>query len=56
MSFIRTFASKIGVDKAIVYSSGARVIGAFTGVASVFFITLFLTGVEQDSTTLSARS
>ena len=47
MSFIRTFASKIGVDKAIAYSSGARVIGAFTGVASVFFITSFLTGVEQ---------
>ena len=47
MSFIRTFASKIGVDKAIVYSSGARENGAFTGVASAFFITLFLTGVEQ---------
>ena len=47
MSFIRTVASKIGIDKAIAYSSGARVIGAFTGVASVFFITSFLTGVEQ---------
>lgn len=47
MSFIRTIAQKLGVDKAIAYSSGARVIGAFTGVASVFFITSFLTGVEQ---------
>lgn len=47
MSFIKTIAQKMGVDKAIAYSSGARVIGAFTGVASVFFITSFLTGVEQ---------
>ena len=41
------FAHKIGMDKAIAYSSGARVVGAFTGVLSVFFITTFLTGVEQ---------
>ena len=47
MSVIKTIAQKLGVDKAIAYSSGARVIGAFTGVASVFFITSFLTGVEQ---------
>ena len=47
MSFIKTVARKLGVDKAIAYSSGARVISAFTGVASVFFITSFLTGVEQ---------
>ena len=47
MSFIKTIAQKLGVDKAIAYSSGARVVGAFTGVASVFFITSFLTGVEQ---------
>lgn len=47
MVFLNVIAQKIGVDKAIAYSSGARVIGAFTGVASVFFITSFLTGVEQ---------
>jgi len=40
-------AHKIGLDKAIAYSSGARVVGGFTGVASVFFITTFLTGIEQ---------
>lgn len=47
MFLLRTIAKKLGIDKAIAYSSGARVIGAFTGVASVFFITSFLTGVEQ---------
>ena len=40
-------AQKIGLDKAIAYSSGSRVIGGLTGVLSVFFITTFLTGVEQ---------
>lgn len=40
-------AKKIGVDKAIAYSSGSRVVQGLTGVLSVFFITSFLTGVEQ---------
>ncbi len=40
-------AQKIGLDKAIAYSSGSRIIGGLTGVLSVFFITAFLTGVEQ---------
>lgn len=35
------------MDKSIAYSSGSRVVQGFTGVASVFFITTFLTGVEQ---------
>lgn len=47
MSFLKSIASKLGVDKAIAYSSGARVIQGFTGVGSVFFISTFLTGVEQ---------
>lgn len=47
MSFIKTIAQKLGVDKAIAYSSGARVIQGFTGVGSMFFISTFLTGVEQ---------
>lgn len=38
---------RFGVDKSIAYSSGARVIQAFTGVASIFFIAQFLTGAEQ---------
>lgn len=35
------------MDKAIAYSSGSRIVQGFTGVASVFFITTFLSGVEQ---------
>lgn len=38
---------RIGMDKAIAYSSGSRVVQGITGVGSVFFITTFLTGVEQ---------
>ena len=44
---IKLIAKKICMDKSIAYSSGARIVQGFTGVASVFFITSFLTGVEQ---------
>ena len=44
---LKLIAKKIGMDKSIAYSSGARIVQGFTGVASVFFITSFLTGVEQ---------
>lgn len=44
---IKTIAHKIGVDKSIAYSSGSRVVAGLTGVLSVFFISTFLTGVEQ---------
>lgn len=44
---IKQIAQKMGVDKAIAYSSGARVVQGFTGVGSIFFISTFLTGVEQ---------
>lgn len=47
MLFFKTIALKLGVDKAIAYSSGARIVQAFTGVGSIFFISTFLTGVEQ---------
>lgn len=47
MVSLKTIAQKIGMDKSIAYSSGARIVQGFTGVASVFFITSFLTGVEQ---------
>lgn len=40
-------AQKIGMDKSIAYSSGSRVVQGITGLVSVFFITTFLTGVEQ---------
>ena len=47
MFIIEQIAKRIGMDKSIAYSSGARIVQGFTGVASVFFITSFLTGVEQ---------
>ena len=47
MSLLKYIASKIGMDKAIAYSSGARIIQAFTGVISIFFITRYLSGIEQ---------
>ena len=46
-SLARTIAGKLGIDKAIAYSSGARIFQAFAGVISVFFIAAFLTGDEQ---------
>ena len=44
---LKLIAKKIGMDKSIAYSSGARIVQGLTGVASVFFITSFLTAVEQ---------
>ena len=44
---VTNIAHKIGMDKAIAYSSGSRIVQGITGVGSVFFITTFLTGVEQ---------
>lgn len=46
-NIVKKIARKVGMDKSIAYSSGARIVQGFTGVASVFFITTFLTGVEQ---------
>ena len=40
-------AQKIGIDGAIAYSSGARIIQGIAGVGTIFFISTFLTGVEQ---------
>ena len=40
-------AQKVGIDKAIAYSSGAKIVQGLTGVLSVFFIAAFLTGEEQ---------
>lgn len=47
MSFLKSVANKLGIDKAIAYSSGARIIQAFTGVVSIFFIATFLSEEEQ---------
>ncbi len=37
----------IGMDGAIAYSSASRIVAGVTGVLSIFFISTFLTGVEQ---------
>lgn len=47
MNQLKKIAQKIGMDKSIAYSSGARIIQAFTGIASILFISKYLTGVEQ---------
>lgn len=47
MTFRTIITQKLGIDKAIAYTSGSRIVQGLTGVASVFFITTFLTGVEQ---------
>lgn len=47
MPGLREIAKLFGIDKSIAYSSGARVVQAFTGVASIFFIATFLTKAEQ---------
>lgn len=47
VDFISNIAQRIGMDRAIAYSSGSKILGGFTGILSVFFISTFLTGVEQ---------
>ena len=47
MNLLKQIAQRIGMDKSIAYSSGARIIQAFTGVASIIFISKYLTGIEQ---------
>ena len=47
MITLKDIAKRIGIDISIAYSSGARIIQAFTGVASIIFISRFLTGIEQ---------
>lgn len=44
---LRKIVQKIGLDKSIAYSSGARVVQAIAGVVSIFFIGTFLSEVEQ---------
>lgn len=45
--YFRTAATKLGIDKAIFFTSLARIIQAGGGVVSVLFVAKFLTGVEQ---------
>jgi len=45
--FYKKTASKFGVDRAILYTSSARIIQAFGGIISILFVVRYLTGVEQ---------
>ena len=47
MFMLRIIARKIGIDKSIAYSSGATILRAITGLTSIYFISLCLTGEEQ---------
>ena len=47
MLFLKTIAQKTGIDKAIAYSSGARIVQSGAGVLLVFLIASFLTAEEQ---------
>ena len=47
MSYLYSLGKRIGMDKAIAYSSGARIVQAFTGVVSVLMVASFLSGEEQ---------
>lgn len=46
-SILRRIAQGIGMDKAIAYTSGARIVQGISGVGTMFFLSTFLTGVEQ---------
>jgi len=46
-SFIGKVLKSIGMDRAIAFGSGARVVQAVSGVVTIFFIATFLTGAEQ---------
>ncbi|MBO5632597.1 MAG: hypothetical protein J5965_26380, partial [Aeriscardovia sp.] len=47
VDFFSNMAHRIGMDKAIAYSSGSRVVQGVMGIGSVFFISTYLSGVEQ---------
>lgn len=44
---LKTIANKLGIDKAIVFTSSSSILSAFGSVISVFFVVKFLTGIEQ---------
>lgn len=47
MNILKRIVNTLGLDKSIAYTSGARIIQAFTGVASILFISKYLSGIEQ---------
>jgi O-antigen/teichoic acid export membrane protein len=47
MNIVKRIASKFGIDKAIMFTSSANIIGAFGSVVSVILVVKYLTGLEQ---------
>lgn len=47
MSVIKKIANKLGIDKAIFYTSSARIAQGLGGFVSVLFVARYLTGIEQ---------
>ena len=47
MQFIRKIGQLVGVDKAIFFTSTARIVQGLGGIISVIFVARFLTGIEQ---------
>jgi len=44
---IRSIASKLGFNKAIMFTSSTSTLGAFGSIISVILVLKYLTGVEQ---------
>lgn len=47
LRYIRIIANKIGIDKAIFFTTSARIIQGIGGIVSVIFIARYLNGIEQ---------
>lgn len=47
MQYIRKIAQQIGIDKAIFFTSSARIAQGLGGIVSVIFVARYLTGIEQ---------
>ena len=47
INILKRIATKFGIDKAILFTSSASIIGAFGSLISVVFVVKYLSGVEQ---------
>ena len=47
MQFLRKIAQQVGIDKAIFFTSSARIVQGIGGIVSVLFVARYLTGIEQ---------
>lgn len=47
MQFLQKIAKKLGIDKAIFFTSSARIVQGVGGIVSVLFVARYLNGIEQ---------